>query len=95
MTTFIMMGKYTSQGVKEISFQRSQKGIEIIQRCGGKFLNGFILMGETDVLVIAEFPGINEAIKASVQLNRALGICFTTVPAISVEEFDKLVGIDA
>jgi uncharacterized protein with GYD domain len=95
MTTFIMMGRYTSQGVKEISFQRSRKGIEIVQQCGGKFLTGYILMGETDVLVVAEFPGINEAIKASVLLNRALGICFTTVPAISVEEFDKLVGIDA
>jgi len=95
MATFIMMGKYTAQGVKEISFQRSKKGVEIIQQCGGKFLNGFMLMGETDILVIAEFPGINEALKASVQLNRALGICFATVPALSVEEFDKLVGIDA
>jgi len=95
MTTFIMMGRYTSQGVKEISFQRSKKGVEIVQQCGGKFLTCYILMGETDVLVVAEFPGINEAIKASVLLNRALGICFTTVPAISVEEFDKLVGIDA
>jgi len=95
MTTFIMMGKYSSQGVKEISFQRSKKGVEIIQQCGGKFLSGYIVMGDTDIVVVAEFPGINEAIKASVQLNRALGIGFTTVPAISIEQFDKLVGVDA
>lgn len=95
MTTFIMMGKYTSQGVKEISFLRARKGAEIIEQCGGKFLHCYALMGEADLLVIAEFPGINEAIKASVLLNRALGISFTTAPAISVEEFDKLVAIDA
>lgn len=45
--------------------------------------------------MIVEFPGVGEAIRASVALNKALGIAFSTVPAIRVEEFDKLVGIKA
>jgi uncharacterized protein with GYD domain len=52
----------------------------------------YATMGKTDVLAIVEFPGVSEAIKASVALNKALGISFSTVPAIYVEDFDKLVG---
>ena len=51
----------------------------------------YATMGKTDILVIAEFPGIKEAMKASVELNKALGISFSTVPALRIEEFDKLV----
>lgn len=51
--------------------------------------------GETDLLAIVEFPGVNEAIEASVALNKALGITFSTVPAIRLEDFDKLVGAES
>jgi uncharacterized protein with GYD domain len=60
-------------------------------QCGGKLVAAYATMGETDLLVIVEFPGVGEAIRASVALNKALGIAFSTVPAIRVEEFDKLV----
>ena len=30
-------------------------------------------MGETDVLAIVDFPGVSEAMKASIALNKALG----------------------
>jgi hypothetical protein len=39
------------------------------------------------VLAIVEFPGVNEAISASVALNKALGISFATVPAVQIEYF--------
>jgi hypothetical protein len=41
--------------------------------------------------VIVDFPGVREAMKASVGLNKALGISFATMPALPVEDFDKLV----
>jgi uncharacterized protein with GYD domain len=91
MTTFIMTGRYSAEAIKQISGKRTTKGIEIVQQCGGKSVAAYATMGETDVLVIAEFPSVSEAIKASVALNRALGISFSTVPALRVEDFDKLV----
>ncbi len=91
MTTFIMRGRYSAEAIKQISGGRTTKGIEIVQECGGKFVAAYATMGETDVLVIAEFPGVNDAIKASVALNKALGISFSTVPALRVEDFDKLI----
>lgn len=95
MTTFIMTGKYSVESIKQISGERTTKGVQIVQQCGGKFVAAYATMGETDLLVIVEFPGVGEAIRASVALNKALGIAFSTVPAIRVEEFDKLVGIKA
>ena len=44
-------------------------------------------------MAIVEFPGVNEAMKTSVALNKALGISFSTVPALRIEDFDKLVGV--
>ena len=90
MTTFIMTGKYSTEAIKQISGERTTKAIEIVQQCGGKIVATYATMGETDLLAIMEFPGINEAIKASVALNKALGVSFSTVPAVPVEEFDKL-----
>jgi len=92
MTTFIMTGRYSAEAIKRISSGRTTKGIEIIQQCGGKFVAAYATMGKTDLLAIVEFPGVSEAIKASVALNKALGISFSTMPAIRVEDFDKLVG---
>jgi uncharacterized protein with GYD domain len=93
MSTFIMTGRYSAEATKQISAKRATKGTQIVRRCGGELLAVYATMGKTDILVVAEFPGIKEAMKASVDLNRALGISFSTVPAISIEEFDKLVSV--
>jgi uncharacterized protein with GYD domain len=92
MATFIMTGKYSADAVKQISGERTVNANQIVQQCGGSIVSVYATMGKSDILVIAEFPGIGEAIKASVRLTQALGISFATVPALSVEDFDKLVG---
>ncbi len=91
MATFIMTGRYSVEAIKQISAKRTTKGTQIVRQCGGELVAVYATMGKTDILVVAEFPGIKEAMKASVDLNKALGISFSTVPAISIEEFDKLV----
>jgi uncharacterized protein with GYD domain len=91
MLTFIMTGKYSAEAIKQISTKRTTKGTEIVRQCGGKLVAVYATMGKTDILVLAEFPGVEEAIKASVALNKALGISFSTVPALRIEDFDKLV----
>jgi len=92
MTTFIMTGRYTTEAIKKITGKRTTKAHEIVKKCGGKIVSAYAMMGETDVLAVMEFSSINDAIKASVALSKALEISFSTVPAIRIEEFDKLVG---
>ena len=90
MTTYIMFGKFTPGAVKEISAERTKKSVAIVESCGGKGKALYALLGETDVLAIADFPSLEQAMKASVELTKLLGISFVTSPAITIEEFDKL-----
>ncbi len=92
MTAFIMTGRYSAEALKKISAERTTKGTEIIRQCGGQMVAGYATLGEKDLLIVAEFPGVSEVIEASIALNKALGITFASVPAIGLEEFDKLVG---
>ena len=91
MLTFIMFGKYSFGAVKEISAERTAKATAIIGDIGGKVKAGYALLGEHDIVIIVDFPGVKEAMKASVELTKLLGISFTTAPAVTVEEFDKLI----
>jgi len=91
MTTFIMTGKYSTDAVKQINAGRTVKAKQILKQCGGTIVGAYATLGEADLLVIAEFPGVGEAMNASVGLNKALGISFATSPALPIEDFDKLV----
>ena len=90
MTTYFMFGKYSMDSVKKISAERTVKATSVIGDLGGEIKAGYALLGKTDLVLIVELPGMKEAMKASVELNKLLGIAFTTAPAVTVEEFDKL-----
>ena len=90
MTTYIMFGKFSTGAIKEISAERTKESATIVESCGGKVRALYALLGEVDALAIVDFPSLEQAIKASVELTKLLGISFTTSPAITIEEFDKL-----
>jgi uncharacterized protein with GYD domain len=90
MKTFFMFGKYTPEAVKEMSIERTQQIISEIRKLGGEVTAMNVLLGEYDLLFCVTLPDIEEAIKASVALNKLTGISFTTSPAVTVETFDKL-----
>ncbi len=92
METFFMFGKYSSDSVKDISRERTQKLLDIVRRFGGEVLHMYALLGAYDLVLITRFPDMKEALQASVAITKALGISFSTLPAIPVEEFDRLVG---
>jgi uncharacterized protein with GYD domain len=77
-----MFGKYTPDSIEDISAQRTQDATKVIGDAGGKVVSGYALLGETDLVLIAEFPGNEQAMKASVGLARLLEISFTTSPAV-------------
>jgi len=92
MAKFLMLGKYTLEGVKGITSERTEKVINIIEKSGGKVDSMYALLGAYDLAFIVDFSEITNAMKASVSLAKSTGIAFTTSPAIAVKEFDKLVG---
>jgi uncharacterized protein with GYD domain len=90
MATYIMFGKYTQDSIKVIDASRSAKAKELIKENGGEILAGYALLGKTDLVLIMEIPNLEHAMKTSVALSKMLGISFTTAPAVSMDEFDKL-----
>lgn len=92
MSTYVLFGKYSPDSIKEISADRTQKAEQLIRDSGGTIKSGYALLGKVDLLLVIDFPSNNDAMKASVGLAKLLGVGFTTAPAVSVEEFDNLVG---
>ncbi|HUV08336.1 MAG TPA: GYD domain-containing protein [Spirochaetia bacterium] len=90
MSTFFMFGRYSEEAIKGISPDRTKKANSVLQDYGGKLHSIYALLGKYDLIIIADFPGTEEAMKASLALHRLTGISFSTAPAVSVEEFDRL-----
>ncbi len=92
MARFFMLGKYSLEAVKGISASRTKKVVDIIKKAKGNVDSMYALVGTYDLAFIVDFPGTSEVMKASVALTKSTGISFTTFPALTIEEFDKLVG---
>lgn len=92
MAKFLMLGKYSLEAIKGITAERTKKVVNAIEKSGGKVNSMYALLGNYDLVFVVDFAGIKEAIKASVEISKLTSISFTTSPAITVEEFDKIVG---
>jgi uncharacterized protein with GYD domain len=90
MATFLMFGKYSTEAVKQISPARTEKTKKLVKQFKGEVKGMYALLGEYDLLFIAELPGAEQAMQFSVALSKLTGIAFTTSPAVTVAEFDKL-----
>jgi len=90
MATYFMFGRYSLDSLKEISPERTDKAAALIEKHGGKVKSGYALLGEKDLVLIVDLPDTEQAMKTSVALAKLLGISFTTTPAVTVEDFDKI-----
>ncbi len=91
MATFFMFGKYSSEALKEMSAERTDKAVNLIKKFGGEVNSMYALLGEQDLVLIVDFPGMEQVIKASVALTKMTGVSFTSSPAVPVEDFDKMI----
>ncbi|MFQ6675933.1 MAG: GYD domain-containing protein [Fidelibacterota bacterium] len=89
-STYFMLGTYSREAIEGISSQRTTEANEQIAKHGGNVLSVHALLGGPDLVIMAEFPGTEEAMKASLSLTRLTGISFSTHPAVSVDTFDRL-----
>ncbi|MCC6758367.1 MAG: GYD domain-containing protein [Candidatus Omnitrophica bacterium] len=91
MQTYVMIGKYSSEAVRDISSNRTDRSIHLIKELGGKVHSMYTLLGGYDVVVTVDFPDLKTAMKASLGLTILTGIGFSTYPAISVSDFDSMI----
>lgn len=90
MSTYLMYGKYNPGSLNKISRERTDQALNLIKENGGQIKSSYALFGENDLLFIISFTENKDAIKTSVELGKILNISFTTMPAITIDEFDEL-----
>jgi uncharacterized protein with GYD domain len=91
MATYFMFGTYGKDSLKGISAARTRKAEALIKKLGGKLTSAYGLLGEKDLVLIADLPGVEELTKVSIGLARLTGISFASTPAVPVDRFDQLV----
>jgi uncharacterized protein with GYD domain len=91
MATYFLFGKYSSDAIKGMSTSRTEKATKLIQKYGGEVKSVYALLGDTDVVIIAAFPGTEQVVKASLAISKLTGIAFKTSEAIPVETFDRMI----
>ena len=92
MATYVMFGKYSVEGIKGISARRSDDAKALIKKNGGELKAAYATLGGVDLVMIVDLPDTAKALATSAALAKATGIAFTTSPAVSIDEFDKLMG---
>ena len=90
MATYVMFGKYSAEGMKGISAKRSEEAKALIKKNGGELKAAYALLGNIDLLLLVHLPDMEKALATSAALAKLTGIAFTTSPAVTIDEFDKL-----
>jgi uncharacterized protein with GYD domain len=91
MAMYLMFGKSSIDSMsKEISAERTANALAVISAVGGELKAGYLLLGEPTVVLVLDLPGMKEAMKTSMELTKLTGFLFTTAPAVTLEEFNKL-----
>ena len=91
MAKYLMLGKYSLVGLKGMSSGRTKKALALIKKAGGKVDAMYALLGKYDLAFIVNFPSNAQAAKASIALTKLTGVGFVTSPALTIQEFDKLI----
>lgn len=90
MAAFMMFGRYSSEALKGISPDRTSMAGDLLKKFGGEVNAIYALLGTSDLVLIVDLPGVEQAMQASIALGKATGISFSTSPALKVESFDNL-----
>ena len=90
MALFMMFGKYTTEAIKGISAERTEKAVDLIKNQGGEVVSMYAMVGKHDLVFTLDLPGVEKALATSVALKELTGISFTTSPVVEIEKFDEL-----
>ena len=93
MPTYISLIQYTQQGMQKIKesparLDHARKGYEA---AGGKIKDFYLVMGEYDIVIIADLPNDEAVAKLALTLGSAGNIRTQTSRAFTEAEYRKIV----
>jgi uncharacterized protein with GYD domain len=93
MPTYISLIQYTDQGIQKIKespsrLDHAKKGYEA---AGGKIKDFYLVMGEFDLVIVADMPNDEAVAKLTLSLGSAGNIRTRTMRAFTEAEYRKIV----
>jgi uncharacterized protein with GYD domain len=93
MPTYISLIQYTQQGIQKIKesparLDHAKKGYEA---AGGKIKDFYLVMGEFDLVIVADMPNDEAVAKLTLSLGSAGNIRTRTMRAFTEAEYRKIV----
>jgi uncharacterized protein with GYD domain len=93
MSTYIILAKYTQQGLATIKSapERVKQVRTLAEKLGGKYVGGWLTMGEYDRVTVVDFPD-DQSVAALVLAVEGWGsVTAQTMRAFNEEEFAHIV----
>jgi uncharacterized protein with GYD domain len=93
METYIILGKYTQQGMARIkeSPARIEAARKAMQAAGGKMVGWYLTMGRYDFVVISEAPNAKVAASVLLAIGAQGNVSTETLHALTETEFKEVV----
>lgn len=93
MATYIILLRYTQQGIKNIkdSPARIDAARQAFRAAGADFTHWFLTLGEYDAVVIAQAPNDETMAKLLLSIGTLGNVSTQTLRAFTEDEFRKLV----
>lgn len=94
MPMYIVLGKFTQEGVENIkdSPTRLTQANKLVESCGGKITAFYYTLGRYDFVSISEGMSLDDALKALLTLGKGGAIRTETLIAFPADEAAKLIG---
>ena len=88
MPSFVILGNYTDQGVKDMKNgkARLEAAKEAIQQAGGRMIFYYLTLGQYDFVSVAEFPDAETGTRILLSLGAQGNVRTTTMRAFTEEE---------
>ena len=94
MPHFVILGRYTQQGIARIkeSPARLEAAEKAAETVGGKLHSWYLTMGQYDSVIISEFPNDEAAAEFSLYVGALGNVTTETLRAFTEGEFRNIVG---
>jgi uncharacterized protein with GYD domain len=93
METYIILGKYTQQGIAKIKEgpTRIEAARKAMEAAGGKMIAWYLTMGRYDFVLIAEAPNVKAAATVLLATGAQGSVSTETLHALTEAEFKGVV----
>jgi len=93
METYIILGKYTQQGISRIKEGpgRIEAARKAMEAAGGRMVAWYLTMGRYDFVVIAEAPNVKAAASVLLATGAQGNVSTETLHALTEAEFKDVV----